>query len=118
MQTFCGSIQNRGKIILFLRFFLWNSLLQSCLWLIQSKFFFIFCLFLRLASFCGGLRFTHFGATEKDLGYPGDSGIAVQSYTGTQMRIGWTLGSQSIAQTSTNKLEPLFGHLMCHVHYY
>ena len=32
-----------------------------------------------------------------------DSGIAVDSYTGIQMSISWTLGLQSIAQISTNK---------------
>ena len=32
-----------------------------------------------------------------------DSGIAVNSYTGIQMSISWTLGLQSIAQISTNK---------------
>ena len=34
-----------------------------------------------------------------------DSGIAVHSYTGTQMWMSWTLGLQSIAQTSTSKQE-------------
>ena len=81
-------------------FFLWNSVLRSWFWLTESKGFLFLQFFLRLASFFfggGGVSFIHFGACGTL-----DSGIAVHSYTVTQMWIGWTLALQSIAQTSTN----------------
>ena len=63
----------------------------------ESKAFYIFALFSwHFASF-----FWRGGCFIAIL----DSVIALHSYTGTEMWISWTLGLQSIAQTSTNKQE-------------
>ena len=109
---FCGNTQYGERYFIFEIFFLRNSVLQSGFWLTDSKnfqyyFCFFFCIWPPLEG-GGGLRFIHFGATEKDPGYLG----LWDSYTGTQMRISWTRRVQSIAQTSTNKQE----YWMIHVY--
>ena len=69
-QKFCDHTQNREAKFLLLYFPLRNSVLQSCFWLIESKFF-IFVFFLVFSLLFLRSWFIHFGATEKDLGFLG-----------------------------------------------
>ena len=71
----------------------------------QMSHFFYFCtFFLRLASL-SGVYISFILAPLKRTWGTLDSGIAVHSYASIQMWVSWTLGLQSIAQTSTNKQE-------------
>ena len=92
--------QNRGEIFHFCNFVLRNSILRSCFWHTESKAFFIFALFLCPTQYFQKLVVHSFCCHWKGPGVPW---IAVHFYTGMQLWIIWTLGLQSMAQTSTNK---------------